>query len=85
MVPGALTHARVVGHRGEGVVGKIFELKPNESFTYESEFPLRTPRGSLKGWYRFARLDPLLKHYESSYFQVTAAEVVLDAGEHRTA
>ena len=71
--------------RGEGVVGQTPEIRPNESYSYQSACPLATPRGSFGGWYKFARLDKVLNHYESNYFHVKVAEVQLDAGERRPA
>jgi ApaG protein len=37
---------------GPGVVGKQPILSPGESFEYTSFCPLRTPLGSMRGWYR---------------------------------
>jgi ApaG protein len=41
---------------GEGVVGRLPELGPGESFEYASWAPLRTPWGTMEGSYRF-RID----------------------------
>lgn len=35
----------------------------------------------MEGYYRFARLDPLLGHYESSYFTARIAQFALNANE----
>lgn len=41
---------------GEGVVGRLPELAPGESFEYASWAPLRTAWGTMEGAYRF-RID----------------------------
>eukprot|EP00884_Botryococcus_braunii_P002167 jgi/Botrbrau1/11951/Bobra.341_1s0016.1 len=66
---------------GEGVVGQFPELEPKQSYTYKSSCPLRTPSGTMQGYYTFARLDPLLGHYESRGFPVKIEEFGLDATE----
>jgi ApaG protein len=43
--------------RGEGVVGENPDLRPGESFGYQSLCPLRTEWGTMEGSYRFARED----------------------------
>ena len=43
--------------RGEGVVGKKPHLKPGEEFEYTSWAMLRTPFGTMRGNYLFARPD----------------------------
>ena len=42
---------------GDGVVGEQPWLKPNESFSYSSGCPLRTPTGNMRGWYHFKTED----------------------------
>jgi ApaG protein len=37
--------------RGPGVVGEQPELRPGESFQYQSACPLPTPQGSMEGHY----------------------------------
>ncbi len=39
---------------GEGVVGQTPYLKSGESFKYHSYCPLKTPTGSMRGYYIFA-------------------------------
>ena len=43
--------------RGEGVVGKQPKLAPGESFEYTSWAMLKTPFGTMRGAYFFARPD----------------------------
>lgn len=44
---------------GQGVVGKFPEVKPGESFEYESACPLSTHSGSMEGEYEFySRVSP---------------------------
>ncbi len=38
---------------GDGVVGKQPLLRPNEAFVYQSNCPLRTPTGTMKGSFQF--------------------------------
>jgi ApaG protein len=38
---------------GEGVIGKQPLIRPGEGFVYQSNCPLRTPTGSMKGTYQF--------------------------------
>jgi ApaG protein len=38
---------------GEGVIGKMPYLKPNETFDYSSFCPLKTPTGNMRGHYIF--------------------------------
>ncbi|MFG0285744.1 MAG: Co2+/Mg2+ efflux protein ApaG [Phycisphaerales bacterium JB039] len=40
---------------GEGVVGRLPELGPGESFEYSSWAPLRTSWGTMEGSYRFRK------------------------------
>ena len=40
---------------GEGVVGRLPELGPGESFEYASWAPLRTAWGTMEGSYRFRK------------------------------
>ncbi len=48
---------RVEEVRGEGVVGKQPKLAPGESFEYTSWAMLKTPFGTMRGSYFFARPD----------------------------
>lgn len=43
--------------KGAGVIGQQPTLAVGESFTYASACPLRTPRGTMEGFYRFVELD----------------------------
>ncbi len=49
---------------GAGVVGQFPELKPGESFRYQSFSPLSTPTGSMRGNYLFKDIDT------NQYFKV---------------
>jgi ApaG protein len=39
--------------RGPGVIGEQPELKPGETFQYQSACPLPTPKGTMRGHYEF--------------------------------
>jgi ApaG protein len=39
--------------KGAGVIGQQPTLRKGQSFTYASACPLRTPRGTMEGFYRF--------------------------------
>ena len=41
--------------KGEGVIGQQPFLAPGESFVYSSWCPLKTPTGSMRGWYHMVR------------------------------
>ena len=40
---------------GEGVIGEQPTLRANESYKYTSFCPLKTPFGSMKGFFTFSR------------------------------
>lgn len=56
--------------KGEGVVGETPRLGPGERFEYRSWAMLRTPFGTMRGSYTFARQD-------GSIFQARIAEFAL--------
>jgi len=65
-----ITHAG--GHidvvDGEGVVGLQPVLRPGESFEYQSSCVLKTPCGSMEGYYEMAREDGTLFRAEIEPF-----------------
>jgi len=55
---------------GDGVVGKQPLLRPNEVFVYQSNCPLRTTTGTMKGTFQFV-------DSEQKVFEVTVPEFKL--------
>lgn len=53
---------------GEGVVGEQPLLMPQDSFDYRSACPLKTPSGSMNGYYLFEDQDAL--NDEARHFKV---------------
>jgi ApaG protein len=48
---------------GQGVIGEQPIILPQTSFTYSSGCPLKTPTGSMRGWFEFIDLDTRQKFF----------------------
>ena len=57
---------------GEGVVGEMPVLGPNESHDYVSGCPLATPHGSMEGFYTFHRADGTPLEVRIPFFPLAA-------------
>ena len=57
---------------GEGVVGEMPVLAPNESHDYVSGCPLPTPHGSMEGFYTFHRADGTPLEVRIPFFPLAA-------------
>jgi len=61
---------------GPGVVGKQPVLAPGESFEYASFCPLRTPLGSMRGWYKMVTAGGESFEAEIAPFSLTVPSAV---------
>lgn len=55
IITDALGHTEEV--RGPGIVGLQPRIPPGQVFEYDSACPMRTPSGSMKGYYHFISED----------------------------
>lgn len=74
IITDALGHAEEV--RGPGIVGLQPRIQPGQAFEYDSACPLRTPSGSMKGFYHFISEDGEPFHVEIPEFYLVSPQAM---------